>query len=108
MRIVTRTRLLQFSARHPAASGPMRVWEAAVKAAKWASPSDVKGTFRNADWVQGLWVFDVNRYRIVADVQYERLSRQERMIPGVVYIKEVMTHPEYDLWSQAIRRRGKA
>ena len=106
MRIVTRTRLLKFGALHPPAVGPLRAWEVAVKNAAWSCSNDVKQTFRNADWVNSLWVFDVSRYRIIADVRYQFTLPSGTQIPAVLYIKSVLTHPEYDSWSAS--KAGKA
>ena len=103
MRVVTRTRLTEFWGIHPAAKGPLSAWETAVKGAIWTSSSDVKQTFRNADWANDLWIFDASRFRILGTVQYERMSQQGRLIPGVIYIKAVMTHGEYDAWSAKSR-----
>ncbi|MDP1650615.1 MAG: type II toxin-antitoxin system HigB family toxin [Rubrivivax sp.] len=80
----------------------MRAWEVAVKAAVWTCPNDVKQTFRNADWAHSLWIFDVNRNRIAASVNYQGTTRT-----GVVYIKEVLTHPEYDAWTVVMTKKGK-
>lgn len=86
----------------------MRAWEAAVKTASWANPNDVKQTFRNADWVYSLWVFDINRNRLICDVKYSVSTAGGTVIPGVIYIKHVFTHPEYDKWSAAMKKsKGK-
>ncbi len=79
----------------------MRSWEAAVKGAEWTCPNDVKLTFRNADWANQLWVFDVSRNRIVADVRYQFVTPSGAVIPGVIFLKEVFTHADYDKWSAA-------
>jgi mRNA interferase HigB len=103
MRVVTRTRLVEFWCLHPAAEGPLSAWETAVKGAVWTRSNDVKQTFRNANWANDVWIFDASRFRILGTVQYQRISQQGRMIPGVVYIKGVMTHSEYDDWSANTR-----
>ena len=105
MRIITRARLVQFWKVRAHAEGPMKAWEALVKSATWASPNDVKRTFRNADWAHSLWIFDVSRNRIIADVRYQYLTSQGQVVPGILYIKEVLTHPDYDKWSDTINRK---
>ncbi|HEX6708335.1 MAG TPA: type II toxin-antitoxin system HigB family toxin [Albitalea sp.] len=104
-RIVTRARLVRFWSAHLPAKGPMLAWEGLVKSATWTCPNDVKRTFRNADWAHSLWIFDVSRNRIIGDVQYQFTTPQGIVIPAVVYIKEVLTHPEYDKWSAAMNRK---
>ena len=100
MRIITRRRLVEFWTIHPNAKGPMLAWESIVKGATWTCPNDVKQTFRNADWVRALWIFDVSRDRIVADVRYQRITEEGYVAEGIVYIRHVFTHPEYDAWSK--------
>ena len=45
--------------------------------------------FSNADYVDGLTVFDIggNKYRLIASIHYN---------VGQVYILDVLTHAEYD------------
>lgn len=68
----------------------MRAWfDEAVKA-DWAQPADIKAHYRNASILKNRRVvFNIkgNDYRLIAAVAY-RL--------GVVYIKFVGTHAEYD------------
>ena len=58
--------------------------------------SQLKQTFRSADYVPPYTVFDIrgNNYRIAALVHYET---------GKVAVKEVMTHSEYMKWSRRLR-----
>jgi len=104
-RLITRARLVQFWKVHVRTQGPMIAWEGLVKSATWTCPNDVKQTFRNADWVHSLWIFDVSRNRIIADVRYQYSTPQGVVIPGVLYIKEVLTHPDYDKWSDTMNRK---
>jgi mRNA interferase HigB len=112
MRIITRTRLVQFWETYSASKGPLSAWERAVKDAKWNTSADVKQTFRNADWVHSLWVFDVNSNRVIADVKYQsqfsiKENGETKLITkqGIVYINEVFTHTEYDKWTAAKRKK---
>lgn len=84
----------------------MRTWEATVKAAVWTCPNDVKQTYRDADWANSLWIFDINGYRIIAHVKYQLILAPDKVVEGIVYIKNVFTHGEYDVWS-AMMRKGK-
>ncbi len=65
-------------------------WHADVKQANWRSPSDIKKVYRNASILaNNRVVFNIkgNTYRLVAAIQYEF---------GIVYIRFVGTHREYD------------
>ena len=70
-----------------------------MKSAGWTCPNDVKQTFRNADWANSIWVFDVSRNRIIADVRYQFTTADGTVVEGKVFLKHVFTHPEYDQWT---------
>jgi len=90
MRIISRKTLREFWEKHPDARQSLQSWYADVKRAEWRSPSDIKNIYRNASIVaNNRAVFNIkgNHYRIVVAIQYEF---------GIVYIRFVGTHPEYD------------
>ena len=64
-------------------------WYAATRAADWASFSDVRSMFQDADLVSGLLVFNIrqNWYRLIV---YPVFSRRK------LYIKALLSHKEYD------------
>lgn len=90
MRVISRTALRNFWQKHPDAEQPLRTWYADVKHSTWKKPSDIKLSYRSASFLQNNRViFNIkgNNYRIVVVVQYKH---------GVVYIRFVGTHAEYD------------
>lgn len=90
MRIISRKLLKEFWERHPDAEQPLLAWHADVKLAAWRSPSDVKKNYRHAGFLpNNRVVFNIkgNTYRLVTAVQYEF---------GIVYIRFIVTHREYD------------
>ncbi|WP_018913140.1 type II toxin-antitoxin system HigB family toxin [Thiomonas sp. FB-6] len=68
----------------------MEKWHAAVEHARWGCFEDVRQTYRSADVVGTFVVFNVNSFRIVTKIRYQ---------DGKVFIREVMTHPQYDRWT---------
>jgi mRNA interferase HigB len=74
----------------PLAEGLMRGWYKTACIVEWANFAKLKQTFPSADLVGDCVVFDVggNHYRVVAKVRYGS--------PGIVYVKKVMDHKEYD------------
>lgn len=78
---------------HPSraySKGPLSAWHKVSKAAAWKTPMDVKATFGNASVRPGgRVVFNAggNKLRIVTDINYAA---------GVVYVKFVGDHNEYD------------
>ena len=90
MRIISRKMLKEFWERHPDAEQALLAWHADVKRANWRSPSDIKRDYKYASFLaNNRVVFNVkgNSYRLVAAVQYDF---------GIVYIRFVGTHQEYD------------
>jgi len=90
MRIMVRNTLREFSRRHPDAKGALDQWFSEVRAARWYNPAEVKAHFRTASVLGGeRIVFNIcgNKYRLVTSVNF---------VVGVVYIKFIGTHGEYD------------
>jgi mRNA interferase HigB len=90
MRIISRKTLREFWERHPDVRQPLQAWYDDAKHAIWKSPADVKTFYRNASFVgQNRAVFNLkgNNYRLVVAIQYEH---------GVVFVRFVGTHQEYD------------
>ncbi|HBC88014.1 MAG TPA: addiction module toxin RelE [Lentisphaeria bacterium] len=90
MRVIKRKTLREFYSKHPTAKVPLECWFAEAKMAKWAKPSDIKGKYRSADFLKGnRVVFDIkgNDYRLVVKIAYK---------PGIIFIRFVGTHKEYD------------
>lgn len=94
MRVISRTRLVEFWSRNSRARAPLSHWYAVVRAAQWSSLADVRRTFRHADPVkvasgETVLVFDVggNNFRLVCAVKYDFKT---------VYVLRVMSHADYD------------
>jgi mRNA interferase HigB len=93
MRIITKRTLQDFwdrDGRCADAREPLEVWYDAVRRAAWATPAAVKAQFRTASILKGgRVVFNIggNKYRLVTHINY-RL--------GIVYIRFIGTHEEYD------------
>jgi mRNA interferase HigB len=92
MQVIARRTLKEFWRRHPRAEGPIRVWFAIVRRARWKTPDDIKREFgANVDFVaNNRLIFDLggNRYRLIVHVSYKF---------GRVLVKFIGTHTEYDL-----------
>ena len=87
--VISRRVLADFWRAHPDAQEPLAVWYQVAASVSWRSLSDVRATYPQADPVERLTVFNIggNKYRLIARIEYER---QE------VYIRNVLTHVEYD------------
>jgi len=72
------------------AEAPLRSWHAAVTAAHWKSPVDLKAQFRNASICgNNRVVFNIggNKYRLIVEMQYQA---------GIAWVKFIGTHAQYD------------
>lgn len=98
MRVISRRALREFWEKHPTATEPLAAWFRVMKSSSFAEFNALKRTFAAADYLAPYTIFDVggNKYRVIAVIHYNR---------GRVYIRHVFTHPEYDRWSDEMRRR---
>lgn len=96
MRIVARRTLREFVASraghkdHAALKAALDAWFHEVRKARWTGPADVKRLYASASIVSAeRIVFNIkgNDYRLVTAVDFEK---------GIVWIKWIGTHKEYD------------
>jgi mRNA interferase HigB len=92
MRVVSKSALVNFWKIHPEAESRLEAWHAVLKQCCATNHSELKQTFGSADYVPSRFtVFDVgNGYRVVAAIHYNTQT---------AYIREVLTHAEYDKWT---------
>ncbi|TAK47139.1 MAG: type II toxin-antitoxin system HigB family toxin [Xanthobacteraceae bacterium] len=107
MRIIARSTLLAFVESlsghkdQPAVKAALSAWFAEAKKARWQSTADVKRTYATASIVSAeRIVFNVkgNAYRLVVAVDFEK---------GIVWIKWIGTHKDYDRIDAARVNHGK-
>ncbi|MBF0185383.1 MAG: type II toxin-antitoxin system HigB family toxin [Magnetococcales bacterium] len=93
MRIIAKRTLREFWQRDPAnldCKSALEIWHSIVAQADWKTPADIKAQFRHASFLTGnRVVFNImgNKYRLVVKINYPC---------GVVYIRFIGTHDQYD------------
>jgi mRNA interferase HigB len=90
MRVIAKKILLQFLEQYPDAEQSLRAWYDEAKNARWNSPQAIKDQYRNASFIgNNRVVFNIkgNDYRLIVAVAYQF---------GVLYIKFIGTHAQYD------------
>lgn len=90
MRIIARRTLRGFWERYPDSEQVLRAWYQDAKQANWKSPADIRRTYANASIVaNNRVVFNIrgNNYRLICAINYDY---------GLIYIRFVGTHSEYD------------
>jgi mRNA interferase HigB len=87
--VVTKAGLRRLIREHPQAEDELLVWYKAARHAAWTNLADVRTAFPKADLVGKVLVFNVLhndlRLIVVAAFPYQRL-----------FVKELLTHKEYD------------
>ena len=90
MRVIAVSALRQFWEKHPAAEQPLKAWFDEASKAAWEQPSDIKAQYRSASVLKNRRVvFNIkgNDYRLIVAIAYKL---------GIVYVKFIGTHAEYD------------
>ena len=82
-------RLRDFWEKHTTAERSLPAWFTQVEQAHWQNFTEVRRDFPSADQVKRLTVFNIsgNHYRLIVRIEYERQK---------VFIRDVLTHAEYD------------
>ncbi len=89
MHVISRKKLKGFWEQHPDSRKPLEAWFKIVQSSRYQAFSELRRTFPKADKVEDKIVFDIggNKYRLVAVIHFNRAK---------VYVRQVLTHREYD------------
>lgn len=89
MHVISRKALWQFWERYPDSKNPLARWFRIMQKNDFANFSELRQTFPSADRVGGLIVFNIGgkKYRLIASIHFNR---------NKVYVRHVLTRPEYD------------
>ena len=90
MRVISKRAINEFIESVPSSAEPLLRWYIIAGESKWVNYGDLKKSFPATDAVgNGLYVFNVggNKYRIIARINFHA---------GIVYIRFVGTHKQYD------------
>lgn len=97
MHIITRTRLTAFGRKHADAAGPLREWVRMMRRKQYREHLEVQKDFPMVDFIgprKAVFNIGGNKYRLVVDMRYDL---------GRIYVRHVVTHPEYD----RLMKKGK-
>ena len=89
MNVISKRGLFERAARNANAKSALQVWFDTAVEAEWKSLEDVRKSFPATDMAGDLAIFNIrgNHYRLIVRMVY----RYKR-----IYIKEFLTHAEYD------------
>jgi len=90
MHVISKKRLREFwEAHHADSKQPLEVWYRAMRRGVFKTWNELHSAFPTADKVGDKIVFNIggNKYRLVAVIHFNR---------GAVFVRNVLTHKEYD------------
>jgi mRNA interferase HigB len=89
MHVISLKPLREFWAEHPDAEKPLLAWHREAEHAEWESFGAVREAYPQADKVGKFIVFNIggNKFRLITVIHFNRQK---------VYVRHVLTHPEYD------------
>lgn len=89
MRIIAKRHLIEMAAEQGDCVEQAKEWYRVVSKADWGSLIEARAVYPHADLVGDKTVFNIkgNHYRLIVHINYET---------GIVYIKDLLTHAEYD------------
>ena len=90
MRVIAKKTIVEYYTMHADAKTALEEWFEKAELADWKNFSDIKDSFRSADWVgNNRVVFNIkgNDYRLVVLVLFKI---------KMVYVRFIGTHTEYD------------
>ncbi len=85
---------------HPFCQGPLDRWFNHARKASWSNFAAVRSDYSHADFVGPFVVFNMsdNKYWLIARIDFEHYR---------VYVRDILTHQDYDIGTMGIQRRGK-
>ena len=89
MHVISEKKLRDFWEKHHDSKNAFKAWLEIVEKTKYHSLNELKKTFPRADLVGNKIVFDIggNKYRLITVIHFNR---------GKIYIRETLTHEEYN------------
>jgi mRNA interferase HigB len=92
MTVIGIVNIHSFIGTHADSKAWLSAWLVEAQGSKWKSPNDIKLRYKSASFLDGNRViFNIkgNKYRMETQVAYET---------GVVLVRRLGTHSEYDHW----------
>ena len=90
MRVISRRPLKEFGEKYEDAVATLDAWYRVIKGRDYKTPHELRKDFPSASFLGARrTVFNIggNKYRLVVDMRYDL---------GRVYVRDVLTHVEYD------------
>jgi mRNA interferase HigB len=90
MRVISKNpKVPDFWSRHPDAEKPLMGWYREAKRADWKNFADVRQSYGSVSLAGKFIMFNIggNKFRLITIIEFKL---------GIIFIKHVLTHEEYD------------
>jgi mRNA interferase HigB len=89
MKLISNKALREFADLHPRAEQPLQDFRRLIERGTFTSFAHLKATFPSVDKVGERYVFNIggNKYRLIVSIAFQA---------GLVWVKAVLTHEQYD------------
>ena len=90
MRVIAKSTLRSFWEKHADSENALKCWHKEAEEAQWKNPKQIKRIYPSASFLNNnRVVFNIkgNKYRLIARINYDF---------GIVWIRFIGTHAEYD------------
>ena len=89
MHVISKVKLREFWVQHADSEDALNDWYKFASIANWSNLLHVQKRYPRAEAVGNFTVFNIkgNNYRLIVDIRYSSQT---------IFIKYVLTHPEYD------------
>jgi len=89
MRVISKKKVVDFIDQYPESATSLENWYRIVSKTMFTAFPELRRTFPSADQVADLTVFNIsgNKFRLIVAIHYNR---------QILYIREILTHLEYD------------
>ncbi|MDO9046115.1 MAG: type II toxin-antitoxin system HigB family toxin [Methylobacter sp.] len=91
MRIISRKAIREFEAIHAQATAPLKEWRNKMEALHCNNYAELKQNFNPVDKAGMYFIFNIagNKYRLIAAIHFNKQT---------LYIRNILTHEEYNQW----------
>lgn len=101
MHVISYSKIRLFAEKHADSLSALSAWYQIVSKTDFSSFNQLRQAFPSADQVERCTVFNIggNKYRLIAAIHYNRKK---------IYIRNILTHAEYDKegWKAECQRKA--
>ncbi|WP_036097073.1 type II toxin-antitoxin system HigB family toxin [Leptospira weilii] len=89
MHVISKRKITEFIEQYPKSRSSLELWYKVLSKTDFDNIPDLRNAFPSTDIVQNLFVFNIsgNNFRLIAAIHFNRKK---------VYIRDILTHTEYD------------